>query len=191
MRGSILPLTTCLFLAASATTAKAATRDGITLPDSTNVAGKTLVLNGIGIRQATIFSVNVYFAGLYLEKKTRDPNVVITSDAPKRIVMRFVRDVSLEDITEAYREGFEKNAEGKYAGIKAQVEQWNGFMSEMKDGDTMVVTYLPGKGTSVTIRDKARGTVAGHDFSRVLFRIFVGPNPPNSDLKEGMLGQRS
>lgn len=190
MRGNTLPLTLGLFLATGSAGAEGATRDGVTLPDSTEVSGKALPLNGIGIREATIFGVNVYVAGLYLEEKTSDPNVVITSNAPKRIVMHFVRDVGLEDITEAYREGFEKNADGKYATIEARVQRWNGFMSGMKDGDKMVVTYIPGKGTNVTIRNEDRGTIAGHDFSQVLFRIFVGPNPPNSDLKEGMLGKR-
>ena len=189
-RVKILGLTTCLLLTVQAVQAEGATRDGVTLPDSTNVGGKTLILNGIGIREATIFSVNVYVAGLYLEKKTSDASVIIQSDAPKRIVMHFVRDVSRDDITKAYRKGFEKNAEGKYESIKAQVEKWNGFMSDMKKGDRMVVTYMPGNGTTVDIRGQVQGTVPSLDFAKVLFRIFVGPNPPNSDLKEGMLGKR-
>lgn len=181
---------TCLFFALGSVEARSATRDGVTLPDSTEVGGKALVLNGIGIREATIFSVNVYVAGLYLEKKTSDAKTIIESDAPKQIIMRFVRDVSLDDIQGAYREGFEKNAEGKFATMKAQVDRWNGFMADMKDGDKMVITYEPAKGTTVNIRGKEQGTIAGHDFAQVLFRIFVGPKPPNSDLKEGMLGKR-
>lgn len=188
---TLTAISTGLTLALSIAPAHSATRDGVTLADSTQVGDKTLVLNGIGIREATIFNVNVYMAGLYLEKKTGDAAAIIKSDAPKRIIMHFVRDVGLDDITDAYQEGFKKNAKDKFASIKAQVEKWNSFMAEMKKGDRMTVTYLPGQGTTVNIRGKDQGTIAGHAFSQVLFRIFLGPKPPNKDLKEGMLGKRS
>ena len=66
---------------AAAVDLRAATLAGVTLPDSTQVAGKTLVLNGVGLR--TKFVVKVYVAGLYLEQKSSDPNAILKSDSPK------------------------------------------------------------------------------------------------------------
>jgi hypothetical protein len=42
--------------------------------------GKTLKLNGTGLRQATILKINVYAAGLYLENAARDGDAIAGSD---------------------------------------------------------------------------------------------------------------
>lgn len=186
MRKTTFPiLLTSLLFAASAF---AGTREGVTLPDTQEVGGKKLVLNGIGIREATVFNVNVYMAGLYVEKKTKSPSDIIDPKAPKKILMHFVRDVDASDIRGAYDEGFEKNGG---SGLTKKVKQLNGWMSEMKEGQRMALIYEPGKGTTVSVRGKVKGTIEGEDFAKVLFTIFFGPNPPNSDLKEGMLGKKS
>ena len=52
--------------------ASAAEISGVKLPDQVTVVGKSLKLNGAGLRQATILKVNVYAAGLYLEKPSGD-----------------------------------------------------------------------------------------------------------------------
>lgn len=182
MRRVILPITLGALLVASS--AFAASREGVTLPDSQKVGDKTLVLNGIGIREATIFNVNVYVAGLYLEKKTTSAAAVIDPKAPKKILMHFVRDVGVDDIRGAYVEGFEKNG-GK--GLEGKVKKLNSWMTDIKEGDRMSLIYEPGKGVTVSIKGKAKGTIAGDKFAKVLYSIYFGPNPPNSDLKEGML----
>ncbi len=58
--------------------------------------GKTLVLNGLGLR--TKFVVKVYVAGLYLEQKSSDANAILKADAPKRLVMQFMRDFEQEAV---------------------------------------------------------------------------------------------
>ena len=59
--------------------ASAAQLQGVQMPDQVQVEGKTLVLNGMGIRKATIFHVKVYIAGLYMEKKSADPKAILGS----------------------------------------------------------------------------------------------------------------
>lgn len=191
MRAILQSVTLIGALALLPAAAHAASRAGVSLPDTQEVGGKTLVLNGLGIRQATVLNFNVYVAGLYLEKKTGDAKAIIDSDAPKQILMHFIRDVSADDIREAYDEGFEKNAGGKLGAIEARVKKLNGWMADMKKGDRMSITYVPGKGTTVNIRGKDQGTIEGADFAKVMFAIFFGSEPPNSDLKEGMLGKKS
>ncbi len=176
-----------LALLLSTTPVEAAERDGIKLPDTQTVDGKTLVLNGIGIREATIFQIDVYFAGLYLEKKTKDAKSIIDGGT-KRILMHFVRGVDKDQIAEAYEEGFEKNAGDKLPNLKKKIAQLNSHMADMKEGDKMSLTYVAGKGVYTEVKGKNYGPIEGEDFAKVLFLIFFGEKPPNSDLKEGMLG---
>ncbi|MCA9549804.1 MAG: chalcone isomerase family protein [Myxococcales bacterium] len=190
MRGILQSLTILGALATVSTSALAASREGVTLPDSQKVGEKELVLNGIGIREATIFNVNVYVAGLYVEEKTGDAAKIISPEATKKILMHFVRDVDASDIQGAYNEGFEKNADGKMAALKDRVAKLNSWMADMKKGDKMSITYVAGQGVTVNVKGKDKGTIEGADFAKVMFTIFFGPKPPNSDLKEGMLGQK-
>ena len=81
---------------------------GVTLPDTATVEGKTLKLNGMGLRTKVVFKV--YVAGLYLEAKSKDGAAVIAADAPRVMRMQFVRDVGKEKLVEGFKEGFEANA---------------------------------------------------------------------------------
>jgi hypothetical protein len=170
-----------------ATSLQAATLAGVTLPDSTQVAGKTLVLNGVGLR--TKFVVKVYVAGLYLEQKSTDANAILKSDSPKKLVMHFVRDVSKKQMTDAFQESFEANSPNEAKTMKADIDKMFAAIDDMKEGQEMVFTYVPGTGTTMSINDKDKLTIADKAFAPVLFSIWLGPKPPNGDLKKGLLGQ--
>ena len=79
------------------------------LKDSLTMQGKELVLNGAGIRKATIFNVKVYVAGLYTKSKSNDPKKILDSTDPKYIIMHFLRDVDKDKISGAWSEAFENN----------------------------------------------------------------------------------
>ncbi|MBI4815686.1 MAG: chalcone isomerase family protein [Deltaproteobacteria bacterium] len=157
------------------------------LAASVNVDGKDLALNGTGLRQATVFNVNVYLAGLYLEKKSGSADEIIKSEQSKRLVMHFVRDVEKDDLVSAFDEGFKK--QGVAAGtLPDRIKRFEGFMADVKENDEIVMTYVPEKGTSVTVVGKNAGTIVGADFAQALLTIYLGPNPPNASLKKGLLG---
>ena len=40
----------------------------------------------------------------------------------------------------------------------------------------------------VEINDAAKGTVDGADLAAAMLGIWLGPEPPNDDLKDGLLG---
>jgi hypothetical protein len=164
---------------------------GVTLPDTVEVSGKKLVLNGMGLREATMFKVNVYVAGLYLENVSSNPGSIVSSDQTKMIVLKFVRDVDRKDIVEAWNKGFKGNATVKLASIQPQIDRLNSWMSDLDDGDTLVFTYLPGSGVVVEINGQRKGVIDNADFARSLFSIWLGPNPPGSGLKRGMLGRHA
>jgi hypothetical protein len=164
----------------------AATLADVTLPDSITVGNQSLVLNGLGLRSKMF--IKVYVGGLYLEKKTNDPAAIINSDATKRVVMQFIYgEVSRDQMIEAFDEGFKANAP---KAPKAEVQQLIDALETMKKGEQMVVTYVPGTGTTLTLRGKDKVTIAGLPFAQAVFSVWFGPKPPSSDLKNGMLGKK-
>jgi len=167
--------------------AYALTKDGIEFEDSTSDnLGHNLVINGAGTRKATLFRIKVYTAGLYLKKKSNNPEEILNSDTEKELVLVFHRDVSKEDIQDAWNGSFKDNNPDwqKYQ------EDFNLLLERCEDiveGQKLVITIdqtgilvQPPKGVAFQSRDK--------DFARALLNIWLGPKPPNESLKEGLLG---
>lgn len=162
---------------------------GVDLPDYIDIGNTRLVLNGMGLRQATAFKVNVYVAGLYIAEKSSDPEMILRSPSPKRLVLHFLRHVGSEDLTMAWDEGFEKNVPDKIPALKDRIEKIKGFTKDMRTGQKLTFTSLPGTGIQVDIDGAPVGTVGGDDFSKAFLAIWLGPNPPNQSLKDGLLNK--
>jgi hypothetical protein len=136
----------------------------------------------------TKFVVKVYIAGLYLENKSSDPGAIIPADAPKRIVMQFLHGASKKQMADAFDESFNDNSPDAKKTMKPDIDRLLGALEPVKVGDQMVFTYVPGTGTTLTVNGKGKVTIAGPAFGQVLFSVWLGPKPPNTDLKKGMLG---
>ena len=145
---------------------------------------------GVGIRKK--FIIKVYLGALYLEKSTQSSQQVIASEQTKRIVMHFLyKEVKADQLVESWIEGFEKNSsKAKVAALKNKINRFNSLFNEsVKKGETIILTYTPGQGTEVIIKNVKKGAIEGHDFMEALFAIWFGPYPPSKGLKEGMLGE--
>ena len=162
---------------------------GVSLPDSLMAGKSKLVLNWAGLRKAMVI-VKVYAGGLYLQDRSSDPGKIIGADEPMAIRMHFLRDVSNENLIDAWNEGFEKGTGGNVAPIKKEIDAFNAFFAEeAKEGDVYDVIYVPGEGTAVYMKGALKGTIKGLAFKRAVFAIWLGDEPADSGLKKGMLGK--
>jgi hypothetical protein len=188
MKRGLIAATALLLASAGAASAVAGEKGDVKMPDRLTVAGKALVLNGMGIREATMFDVDVYVAGLYLEKKTQDAVEIINSEQVKHLDLVFVRDVDRDDITDAWTTQFKKNG-ADMARLKDSINRLNSWMAGMDEGQKLSFTYEPGKGVTVVVKGTVKGTIPGAEFGRAFFAIWFGPSPPNKGLKKGLLGK--
>jgi hypothetical protein len=179
-------LVLCLALAAPAA---AGELDGVVLPDRIQVDGKDLVLNGLGLREATFLKVDVYVAGLYLEAKSSDASAILQSEQAKRLVMTFVRAVGRKDLVKAWDESFRETAGEGFATLKDRVATLDSYMADVPKGAVLSFTYRPASGVTVEMQGTVKGTLPGADFARTLFGVWLGPHPPGEALKEGLLGR--
>ncbi len=186
MHKKFVSLSVALLLSGTTSRGYAASLAGVTLPDSTQVGGKSLVLNGLGLRSE--FMVKVYVAGLYLPQKSRDSGEIIKSEEPKRVVMQFLHDASKQQLVAAFTESFNDNTPAAATDLKSDVGRFLGALEPVKAGDQMVFTYVPTVGTTLTIHGKEQLTIAGSAFSPVLFSVWLGQKPPTASLKKGILG---
>lgn len=186
---TLIPLIAALVATlAFPTAALARSCGGVDFPNSVTVAGERLSLNGLGIREATVFNVDVYVAALYVATRARTADALLDLTHPIVLQLRFVRDVDQDTMNEALVQGFTRNAGGNRAALQARIDQLQRWVPNLTDGMNMVFTWTPGQGLQMKVDGRVLGVIPGEDFASVFFRIWLGPQPPNRGLRTGLLG---
>lgn len=186
---TLLVLLLSMFITISA---DAAEIEGVKLADKVRVseAGPELLLNGAGVRTRAFFKV--YVGALYLRQKAGGTQAVLADAGPKRVAMHMLRDLAAEQLFSALNDGLRNNhAPGELAKLEPQVKQLEGIFTALKaakNGDVILLDFLPGTGTRVVVNGEARGTIPGEEFNRALLRIWLGEQPADGALKKAMLG---
>ena len=183
---------TCLAMALIGV-AHAADVSGVKVDDTTTVAGKTLVLNGAGMRKK--FVINVYVAALYLSEKKSNPADVQALATPKRVTLYIQREVSSDEFGQLFITSMNKNSTKEE---KAKVINQTGKFGEMfasldkvKKGDVIHLDWIPGQGTVSTVNGKVAGeTLPDIAFYNAVLRIWLGESPAQDDLKDALLGKK-
>jgi len=154
------------------------------------VAGQKLQLNGAGIRYK--FVIKVYAAGLYLTAKATTPEAVIAMPGPKRLHIVALRDLDGNDLGKLFYKGMETNTT-REEFVKAvngvlKIGELFGAKKELKKGESFSVDYIPGTGTIVLINGVRTGDVIKEpEFYSAFLHVWLGPNPPDSQLKTKLL----
>jgi hypothetical protein len=175
-------------LLVAATTAGAATVAGVNVADRVSVNNQNLVLNGAALRKK--FVIKVYVGALYLPSKQSSAASILAADTPRRQVMHLLYDVDKEKMAEAWSEGLAANTPNASPEVKTAFKTLSSWMDDMKEGQTIVLTYVPGIGTTVEVAGKSKGTLGGKAVADAVLNTWIGPKPgPGGDFKKGVLGQ--
>lgn len=166
---------------------------GVRLDDSATLAGRTLMLNGAGVRTRVIFKV--YAMGLYLTKKETTPEGVLAAEGPRRVTLRMLRNVSGEDFGKAFTDGINNNtAADERARLAGEISRFGDVFTkygDLKEGDVVHMDWLPGQGLVSTINGKPVGEpVAEPAFYNAVLRIWLGDKPADASLKPQLLGAK-
>jgi hypothetical protein len=168
--------------------ADAANIGGASLPDTTTAGGQTLVLNGGGVRKKLF--IKVYAAALYLPAKQASSERILATDTARQMVMHFLYDVDKEKIAEAWQEGLVANTPNTSPAVKQAFSTLSSWMEDMKKGEKIVMTYVPGAGTSVQVKGTVKGVLPDKAVADAILATWIGPKPgPGEDFKSALLGK--
>jgi hypothetical protein len=174
-------------LTLAAVSAGAVTVAGVKIPDHVTVNNQNLVLNGAGIRKK--FFIKVYTGALYLTAKQSNAAAILAADTARRMVMHFVYDVGKDKIAEAWGEGLADNTPNASPEVKTAFKTLASWMGDVKDGQEIVLTYVPGIGTTVEVAGKNKGVLGGKAVADAIVNTWIGPKPgPGDDFKNAVLG---
>lgn len=163
--------------------------EGVSLPDSVEVSGTTLQLNGAGVR--TKFFFDIYVGALYLPAKVTEAAEALAMTGSRQVSMTFLYDeVSQEKMVAAWDEGFRLNLSAdQLTLLRQRLEEFNAFFVTVHRGDTYVFEFLANGATRVVLNGKEAGRIMGSDFQKALLSVWLGDTPADNGLKAAMLGE--
>jgi hypothetical protein len=168
--------------------ARAAICSGINLPDTLD-REEPLVLNGMGLRLATIFNFKVYVAGLYVPERQASAEEIIGVDQPRVLVMVFLRSVDQRTMQDAIYESIKSNWNPQMEPVRDMIANVPQIMPAVREGQTLIFDYAPEFGTAVMLDGETITNLEGDAVASAVFSLWLN-NPPNEELKRGLLGGR-
>ena len=171
--------------------AQAAELEGFKFDDKIKLGSAELIINGTGVRSK--FGKR-YAMALYLPAKTGDAKAALAAKGAKRVDIRLIKDVSGDTFASAVSGGINDNStDAEKAALKDRIKQLADTvvaLGEIKAGTSIVFDWLPDRGTVLTIGGQPKGKdIPGEDFYAGLLRVWLGEDPVQKDLKQGLLGK--
>jgi hypothetical protein len=165
--------------------AQAAEFDGVQIPDTMQVGGKTLRLNGFGRRTYSILLLNIhiYVASLYLEHPSSDPEQIMRSPETKLLIVRFEHNVGAE---KARNDGLQNNCVSPCHLDPADVQQFLAEVPAMQVGDVFTLLFTR-QGATVALDGRQIGVIPKPQFADAMLATFLGPRPALPRLKQDLL----
>lgn len=185
MKTTFLTLLSTLLLAQSFAQK---TVEGVTFSEKHSFKTESFVLNGVGLREK--YFIDLYVAGLYLKQKSNQAEQIIAADEPISIRLKIVSNmVTSEKMSATTKEGFMKSLNNNLTPLQKEIDQFLGSFKtiELKSGDLCELVYIPGEGVHFRVNDKELTLVKGLEFKKALFRIWLGKNPADENLKKDLL----
>ena len=161
--------------------------DGKKLDDQIQIAGKSLLLNGLGYRKATFLKIKAYLGGLYLEEKSQESEKILNSKQIKRMRLLFVRDVSAEKIRNTWKDFYDENCEDSCEKLKPHLIALSEYLQDVKDGSVMDYTFFPDR-LEVRTDSKTKIEIKNTEFSKLVLSTWIGKKPVMESLKAQLLG---
>ncbi len=166
--------------------AEAAEVAGIKLPNSVEIGGQQLQLNGYGIRKKYFFKI--YVGALYTAQKVATAAQVVDAPGAKLIRLNFLYSkLEKERVVGGFAKGIAANS--PELRQDPAVEQFLGwFDKEWVEGDRVDLAITADNLVSATHNDRLLGTAQSANLAKALLLNYFGSEPVDDDLKNGMLG---
>lgn len=190
-------------------------RTGIEFPVALPVLGgsATHTLAGVGVRTRTVFNVKAYAVGFYVdapaalaalrrhselkaenaEKDKQFAADIVAGDFGKTLRLVMARDVSAEDMAEAFSEQLEPRMKGKSKPEDLEetgkiLATFRGYFGEsMKVGDEIVFTFTPAARVTTTINGQQKGAIESRTLAWALFDIYLGEKAISASARQAFL----
>ena len=154
-------------------------------PVENNLSSTGMYLLGTALKKFLTF--RVVTVDLYVEQGYGADDVL--SDIPKRLEVNYHVNIPKHELDRATTKGIAKNySPDQMEALMPQIDQINSYYPDIKSGDQIAITYVPGVGSQVQLNGELKGVVPGSNFAKAFFSIWLGENPVDKNAKLKLLG---
>jgi hypothetical protein len=168
-------------------------RSGTRFPAT--VDGMSLL--GAGLRTRTMLKVKVYAVGLYASDEALRGGLasfkgrttsrefyeqLIWGDFGKQVTLKFLRDVTRDQIQGAFRD----TLGGANAG---HLQTFLSFFGDTKTGEEYAIRWTPGTGLVTTVAGAPRAVINDKDFAAAVYAVWLGAKPIQDDIKKDLVAR--
>ena len=183
---SILVLALTIFAAASSAAGSVTVGD-VTFPKTITVSETSLELKGAGVLTYLRF-IKAYAGAYYLPTETAyrgdsDP-------MPRRLELSYYRAISAEDFDVATRQKVADNVDTvTLSRLADRLDRFCAAYRNVEPGDRYALTFIPGRGTELSLNGVPLVRIPGADFADAVFAIWLGGNPIDTEFRDTLLGR--
>jgi hypothetical protein len=162
--------------------------EGVVFEDRVFVRDVPLVVAHVGLlRWKIVF--RGYVAALYLGEGS-SPDAW-SADVPKRLELVYFWPIAGKAFGRTGEEILARNVSSEeMARLHTRLDRIASFYPDVRAGDRLSLTYVPGVGSELTWNGKVLGTLEGADFAAAYFAIWLGREPMSAPLRDQLLGRR-
>lgn len=178
-------LTSLCFLAPHA---YSLTVENVTFAESVTIGGTPVPLHNAALLRYLKF-IKAYVAALYLPEGVKSEAVL--SDVPKRLEINYLVSIKGPDFGKGAEPTLKLNqTPAELAKLRSRIDRINAIYRDVKPGDRYALTYLPGRGTELTLNGTPLTVIEGADFAAAYFGIWLGRESIDNKLKRDLLKGR-
>ncbi len=146
--------------------------------------GDVLTLRGVALHKH--YFKDSYIAAFYSLNKIDGPQQAITDAGPKRMWLYFLR--SVDNLREYWEDAIDSNnppqiVEREQISISQFFKMVN---LPLREGDTLVLDFVPNVGTRVIIKGNLKGLIKGNEFYDLVLKTWMGRSPPSEKFRKDL-----
>ena len=156
-----------------------------TFPKKLERDGETLLLkSGVHYRYMGMF--DVLSAGIYLPEKVAAKDFV--KPGSKALRLCYDRKFSAEEFSKVTVDFMEDNNPLEVVDeVRKEIDVFNSLYEAVVPGDCYALFYVKGKGLVFYKNDRVLGTPGQDKFAEAVFKIWFGPKPFSSGMRDDLL----
>jgi len=168
--------------------ARALTVQGVTFAESVRTGDTVLMLHNAALLRY-LKVIRAYVAAVYLPEGVASNKVL--EDVPKRLEISYLVSIKGSDFGKGAEPVLRRNqTPEELARLRGRIDRLNAIYRDVKPGDRYALTYLPGRGTELTLNGVPLTVIEGADFAEAYFGIWLGREPIDAKLKRDLLKDR-
>ena len=157
----------------------------VSFDERLEVGGVALVLRNTAMMKARVF-FTVYAAAFYLGEGATLSRWA--DDVPKRLELHYFYTIPPSVMIEEADKALARNlSRAERAALAGRLDRLNAAYREVRPGDRYALTYLPGRGTELSLNGRPEAVIEGADFAAAYFGIWLGEHPASRPLRQALL----